>query len=97
MAYKPMNEIIENIKDTVDILEIIKPVYNFKASEVWVAMDIFDRIFEHNEKLEEADRLWHELQEIEQLIKECEDSDKLEKLKIKKINLDRKLNECFGR
>ena len=44
-------------------------------------MDIFDRIFEHNEKLEEADQLWHELQEIEQLIKECEDSDKLEKLK----------------
>ena len=33
MAYKPMNEIVENIKDTVDILEIIKPVYNFKASE----------------------------------------------------------------
>lgn len=34
MVYKPMDEIIENIKDTVDILEIIKPVYNFKASEV---------------------------------------------------------------
>jgi RNA-splicing ligase RtcB len=33
MVYKPMAEIIENIKDTVDILEIIKPVYNFKASE----------------------------------------------------------------
>lgn len=33
MVYKPMEEIIENIKDTVDILEIIKPVYNFKASE----------------------------------------------------------------
>ena len=33
MVYKPMDEIIENIKDTVDILEIIKPVYNFKASE----------------------------------------------------------------
>ena len=32
MVYKPMEEIIENIKDTVDILEIIKPVYNFKAS-----------------------------------------------------------------
>lgn len=60
-------------------------------------MDIFDRIFEHNEKLEEADRLWHELQEIEQLIKGCEDSYKLEKLKNKKINLDRKLNECFRR
>jgi RNA-splicing ligase RtcB len=34
MVYKPMDEIIENIRDTVDILEIIKPVYNFKASEV---------------------------------------------------------------
>ena len=33
MAYKPMDEIISNIKDTVDISEIIKPVYNFKASE----------------------------------------------------------------
>lgn len=32
MVYKPMDEIIENIEDTVDILEIIKPVYNFKAS-----------------------------------------------------------------
>ena len=31
MAYKPMEEIIENIKDTVDIIEIIKPIYNFKA------------------------------------------------------------------
>ena len=33
MAYKPMNEIINNIKDTVDILDVLKPVYNFKASE----------------------------------------------------------------
>ena len=33
MVYKPMEEIVENIKDTVDILDIIKPVYNFKASE----------------------------------------------------------------
>lgn len=32
MAYKPMEEIIENIKDTVEIVKIIKPVYNFKAS-----------------------------------------------------------------
>ena len=34
MVYKPIDEIIKNIKDTVDILEIIKPVYNFKSSEV---------------------------------------------------------------
>ena len=32
MVYKTMNEILENIKDTVDIYKIIKPVYNFKAS-----------------------------------------------------------------
>ena len=31
MAYKPMGEIIECIKDTVDIIKIIKPIYNFKA------------------------------------------------------------------
>lgn len=30
-AYKSMGEIIENTKDTVDILSILKPVYNFKA------------------------------------------------------------------
>ena len=33
MAYKPMEEILENIDDTVEIVKIIKPVYNFKASE----------------------------------------------------------------
>jgi len=33
MAYKSMQEIIDNIGDTVDIVDIIKPVYNFKASE----------------------------------------------------------------
>lgn len=33
MAYKPMEEIIGHIHDTVYILDIIKPVYNYKASE----------------------------------------------------------------
>jgi RNA-splicing ligase RtcB len=33
MAYKSMEEILENIRNTVDIKTIIKPVYNFKASE----------------------------------------------------------------
>ena len=33
MAYKSMDEILEHIKDTVAIVKIIKPVYNFKASE----------------------------------------------------------------
>ena len=31
-VYKPMEEIISNIEDTVDIIDVIKPVYNFKAS-----------------------------------------------------------------
>ena len=33
MAYKPMEAIVDNIKDTVEIVNIIKPLYNFKASE----------------------------------------------------------------
>lgn len=33
MVYKSMEEIIENIKDTVEIEKIIKPIYNFKAKE----------------------------------------------------------------
>lgn len=30
-VYKPMQEIIDNIQDTVEIQKIIKPIYNFKA------------------------------------------------------------------
>lgn len=32
MAYKPIDEIINNVKDTIDIVSVIKPVYNFKAN-----------------------------------------------------------------
>ena len=32
-AYKDMNVILENIKDTVNVEEMIKPIYNFKAGE----------------------------------------------------------------
>lgn len=32
MAYKPMDEIISNIGETADIVNIIKPIYNFKSS-----------------------------------------------------------------
>lgn len=32
MAYKPIEEIINNIDSTVEIIDIIKPLYNFKAS-----------------------------------------------------------------
>lgn len=31
MVYKPMDEIVRNIQDTVEIVNIIKPIYNFKA------------------------------------------------------------------
>ena len=33
MAYKPMESILDNIGDTVDVIDIIKPVYNFKAGD----------------------------------------------------------------
>lgn len=33
MAYKNMNEIVDNISSAVDIAKVIKPIYNFKASE----------------------------------------------------------------
>ena len=31
-AYKPLESILENIKDTVEVIDILKPLYNFKAS-----------------------------------------------------------------
>lgn len=33
MAYKRLEDIIDVIKDSVDIIEVMKPIYNFKASE----------------------------------------------------------------
>jgi len=33
MAYKPMEEIMEQIQPTVDIQAVIRPVYNFKAGQ----------------------------------------------------------------
>ena len=33
MAYKDMNEIIENIEPTARIVNVIKPIFNFKAAE----------------------------------------------------------------
>ena len=32
-AYKPMDEILSCISDTVKVIQIIKPVYNFKAGD----------------------------------------------------------------
>ena len=31
MAYKSLSDIIDDIRESVDIIEILKPVYNFKA------------------------------------------------------------------
>ena len=31
-VYKPMQEIIDCIGDTVEVIDILKPLYNFKAS-----------------------------------------------------------------
>lgn len=39
MVYKPMEEIMRCIEPTVEILDIIKPVYNFKASETSGLLD----------------------------------------------------------
>jgi len=39
MAYKPMIEITSAIEETVDIIKVIKPVYNFKASEAAMPYD----------------------------------------------------------
>ena len=33
MAYKSLEDIIDVISESVDIIDIMKPVYNFKASE----------------------------------------------------------------
>ena len=33
MAYKSIDSILSNIQDTVNVVDIVKPVYNFKASE----------------------------------------------------------------
>ena len=33
MAYKPMESIIENIRTTATLIDVIKPIYNFKASD----------------------------------------------------------------
>ena len=33
MAYKSLADIIDVIGESVDVIEILKPIYNFKASE----------------------------------------------------------------
>ena len=33
MAYKSLDEILDMVQDSVDVIDILKPVYNFKAAE----------------------------------------------------------------
>ena len=33
MAYKSLSDILDVIGDTVEIIDVMKPVYNFKAAE----------------------------------------------------------------
>lgn len=33
MSYKPIESILDNISDTVDVIKHIKPIYNFKGVE----------------------------------------------------------------
>ena len=33
MAYKSLKDIIDVIKESVDVIDVMKPIYNFKASE----------------------------------------------------------------
>ena len=33
MAYKSLEDIIDVIRESVDVIEVLKPVYNFKASD----------------------------------------------------------------
>lgn len=35
-VYKPIEEILEHIVSTVEVTKVIKPVYNFKASNVQI-------------------------------------------------------------
>ena len=33
MAYKGLDDIIEIVRESVDIIDVLKPVYNFKSDE----------------------------------------------------------------
>ena len=33
MAYKSLDDIIDVIKESVDIVDVMKPIYNFKAAD----------------------------------------------------------------
>ena len=33
MAYKSLDEIVDVVRESVDIIDIMKPIYNFKAAD----------------------------------------------------------------
>ena len=33
MAYKSLEDIIDVVRESVDVIDVLKPIYNFKASE----------------------------------------------------------------
>ena len=33
MAYKRLEDIIDVIRESVDVIDVMKPIYNFKASD----------------------------------------------------------------
>ena len=51
MAYKSLEDIIDVICDSVDVVDIIKPVYNFKAAEVQKPWKKINGIKFHNKNI----------------------------------------------
>ena len=48
MAYKRLEDIIDVIRDSVDVIEVLKPIYNFKASET-------EPLWMQNKKIKKGD------------------------------------------
>lgn len=36
MAYKSLDDIVDVIRESVDVVNVLKPIYNFKASEQYI-------------------------------------------------------------
>ncbi len=50
MAYKGMEDIVSNIKPTADIIKVLKPVYNFKATSPAKKDNVFREKVNSNEE-----------------------------------------------
>lgn len=54
MAYKSLHDILDVIGDTVDVIDVMKPVYNFKASNEdlpWKKESEMDNSTESNQEV----------------------------------------------